>query len=56
MKTKQSRRIELLEEALGRAIQHIPPNAVCMKAALTKPVSQCRTLDFCQRVLKGEIT
>jgi len=46
-------RVAQLEGALRRAIQHVPANAVDMKEALSKPVSECRTLDFCERILNN---
>lgn len=41
-----------LVEALERAIQHVPSNAVNMSDAMSRPISECRTLDFCRDVLK----
>lgn len=40
-----------VREALSRAIQHVPGNAIDARAAMTRPINECRTLDFCERTL-----
>lgn len=38
-------------EALRRAIQHVPANAVNMEIALHSPIADARTLDHCERIM-----
>ncbi len=38
-------------EALERAIQYVPYNAINAKQALTEPIDKCRTIDFCEATL-----
>lgn len=44
-----------LIEALRRAIQHVPANAVNMEIALHSPIADARTLDYCKRVLAAAL-
>jgi hypothetical protein len=43
--------LEEATEALRRAVQHVPANAVNMDIALNSPIEDARTLGHCQRVL-----
>ena len=44
---------QALVDALERAIQYVPANAVSMKEAASRPIAECRTLDFCRSALSS---
>lgn len=48
-----AKKIAMLRDALRRAMQHVPGNALKLLDAYKKPVAECRTLGYCERVMEA---